>query len=115
MTMQKRTKQIIIRVTQDEFNRLNELKARPELARWIREEVLKPGNKKMEKVRHELPPDLIRTVAGIGNNLNQIARNINSIVKVGAMNQVDAITVITQLAATEQALNAVRNYLESRS
>ncbi|WP_239374193.1 plasmid mobilization relaxosome protein MobC [Snodgrassella gandavensis] len=60
------------------------------------------------KIRSEL----VRAVAGIGNNLNQIARNINGVVKVGALNQLDALTIITHLAATERALNAVRGYLE---
>ncbi|WP_194240686.1 plasmid mobilization relaxosome protein MobC [Snodgrassella sp. ESL0253] len=60
------------------------------------------------KIRSEL----IRAVAGIGNNLNQIARNINGVVKVGALNQLDALTIITHLAATDRALNVVRGYLE---
>ncbi|NUE66283.1 MobC family plasmid mobilization relaxosome protein [Snodgrassella sp. ESL0253] len=54
----------------------------------------------------------MRAVAGIGNNLNQIARNINGVVKVGALNQLDALTIITHLAATDRALNVVRGYLE---
>ncbi|WP_275415271.1 plasmid mobilization relaxosome protein MobC [Snodgrassella gandavensis] len=52
-------------------------------------------------------------MAGVGNNLNQIARNINGVVKVGAVNQLDVLTIITHLAATERVLNAVRGYLES--
>jgi hypothetical protein len=56
---------------------------------------------------------LVRAVAGIENNLNQIARNISGVVKVGALNQLDALTIIIYLAATERTFNAVRGYLES--
>ncbi|WP_239423682.1 MobC family plasmid mobilization relaxosome protein [Snodgrassella communis] len=85
MTKQKKDKQLIIRLTREEFD---DLQAR------------KTGS------------ELVTAVAGIGNNLNQIARNINGVVKVGALNSY-ALTIITHLAATERALNAVRGYLES--
>ncbi|PIT11038.1 hypothetical protein BGI30_04590 [Snodgrassella alvi] len=57
--------------------------------------------------------ELVRAVAGIENNLNQIARNISGVVEVGALNQLDVLTIIIYLAATERTFNAVHGYLES--
>jgi hypothetical protein len=57
--------------------------------------------------------ELVRAVAGIENNLNQIARNISGVVKVGALNQLDAFTIIYLSGATERTFNAVHGYLES--
>jgi hypothetical protein len=56
---------------------------------------------------------LVRAVAGIENNLNQIARNVSGVVEVGALNQLDAFTIIYLSGATERTFNAVHGYLES--
>lgn len=68
----KREQSIKIRVTQDEKDRLNELKTQDELASWMRELAL---NQKQIK---RADPDLVRAIGRIGSNLNQIAKHANS-------------------------------------
>ena len=67
-------------------------------------------------VKHQLPPELVRTLAGIGSNLNQIARQINTASKAGRGDALLVATeLLTQLTATERALNAVREVLRHDS
>lgn len=68
----KREQSIKIRVTQDEKDRLNELKTQDELAAWMRELAL---NQKQIK---RADPNLVRAIGRIGSNLNQIAKHANS-------------------------------------
>lgn len=69
---EKREQSIKIRVTQDEKDRLNELKTQDELAVWMRELAL---NQKQIK---RADPELVRAIGRIGSNLNQIAKHANS-------------------------------------
>jgi|TARA_B100001179_G_scaffold137058_2_gene98606 uncharacterized protein YpbB len=69
---EKREQSIKIRVTQDEKDRLNELKTQDELAAWMRELAL---NQKQIK---RADPNLVRAIGRIGSNLNQIAKHANS-------------------------------------
>lgn len=53
-------------------------------------------------------------MAGIGNNLNQISKNLNAAAKANELADIDVIALLTQLAATEQALTGLRAYLKPR-
>lgn len=106
----KRTKTVILRCTEEEHAQLLANKQRHELARWLRE--LGLGSKKSDVVKHQLPPDLVRIIAGIGGNLNQTSKNLNSLVKAGLFNRVDTIELMVQLVNTEKALRLVREYLD---
>ena len=76
MTAEKRTKQLIIRVSPTEFETLTRQKTHPNLARYIRERVLEDGKASDKKtVKFQFPPEVVRVLAGMGNNLNQIAKN----------------------------------------
>lgn len=68
----KREQSIKIRVTQDEKDRLNELKTQDELAAWMRELALN------QKPIKRADPDLVRAIGRIGSNLNQIAKHVNT-------------------------------------
>lgn len=73
--MGKRTKSIKIRVTENEISDLRARSTKPKLAEWMRELCLD------QEPRKEIPkadPELIRHLGMIGNNLNQIARKLNS-------------------------------------
>ena len=75
--MEKRTKEIKIRLTEAEHQRLLERCDRKHLAEWLR--VVGLGESRTAR-RRPLPtvdPTLLRQVSGIGNNLNQIARYLN--------------------------------------
>jgi len=109
---EKRTKWVKIRVTESELAELHANKGRAELARWLREMGLDVDNGKRQVVRHDLPPELVRVLAGIGGNLNQLARHVNTMAKAGTGDAtLVAVELMTQLTATERALNAVRDVL----
>ena len=112
----KRTKSIKIRVTESELEQLNANKGRAELARWLREIGLEGGGGCQQVVKHQLPPEVVRILAGIGGNLNQLARHINTEAKAGTRDmRVHSVERLAQLAATERALSAVREVLRRDS
>ncbi len=116
MATEKRTKSIKIRVTDAELEKLNANKGRAELARWLREVGLSGGVGRQDVVRHELPSEVVRVLAGIGGNLNQLARHINTEAKAGTLDlRLHAVELLTQLTATERALNAVRELIRRDS
>lgn len=109
----RRTESIKIRLTPAEHARLNEIKGRPELARWIRELALSGGGGKQEVITHVLSPDLVRVMAGIGNNLNQVAKVLNQQAKHSDLDlKKESLSLMLQLQATEQALNELREILK---
>jgi len=97
-----RTKSIKIRLTEGEHERLLSLCTLPELARWMRETCLGV------KGRADVPPPvvdpaLLRQLAGIGNNLNQIARVVNT-----KGQPIDRVQIVAGLAAVERQLAWLR-------
>ena len=67
-------------------------------------------------VKHQLPPEVVRILAGIGGNLNQLARHINTEAKAGSLDlRLHSVELLAQLAATERALSAVREVLRRDS
>lgn len=116
MTVRKRDKSIKIRVTDEELAKLNANKGRAELARWLREIGLEGGGGRQDIVKHQLPVESVRVLAGIGSNLNQIARHLNTTAKSQNASQlVDRLELIGQLKATQVALDSVREYLSRDS
>ncbi|MBO0145420.1 MobC family plasmid mobilization relaxosome protein [Agrobacterium sp. Ap1] len=53
----------------------------------------------------KVDPELVRAVARIGGNLNQIARWLNTAQSQGHVSPIDAIEVAAQLVAIERALS----------
>lgn len=53
----------------------------------------------------KVDPELVRAVARIGGNLNQIARWLNTAHAQGHLSAIDAITVAARLVAIERALS----------
>ncbi|WP_225884169.1 MobC family plasmid mobilization relaxosome protein [Rhizobium phaseoli] len=53
----------------------------------------------------KVDPELVRAVARIGGNLNQIARWLNAAQAQGQLSAIDAITVAARLVAIERALS----------
>lgn len=68
----KRTKEIKIRVNEEEHAKLNERKTQQSLATWIRDIAL--GATPIVRA----DPDLVRQLGRIGSNLNQIAKRVNT-------------------------------------
>jgi Bacterial mobilisation protein (MobC) len=76
MQKPKRTKSVKIRVSEDELSAMRERCDRPMLADWLRDFAL--GETKRRPVP-KADPELLRQLAAIGNNLNQLARWVNTI------------------------------------
>lgn len=64
-------------------------------------------------VKHSLPIELTRVISGIGNNLNQMARIMNQQAREDNLDlKQDALSIMLQLQATEEALNQLREFLK---
>ena len=68
--MEKRTKEIKIRLTETEHQRLLDRCDRTHLAEWLRQLGLGEHTSRKRRVP-DVAPELLRQVSGIGNNLNQ--------------------------------------------
>ncbi len=99
----KRTKTIKIRLFDHEFEQLNQLKTEDQLAKWMRETCLAKKTKRRNPPVN-VDPSLLRQLASIGNNLNQLARLANS----KGMATLDSIEIISVLREIKAELEALR-------
>ena len=102
----KRQKEIKIRLTDEEHQALLDRCTTPSLASWMRESCLNEKRTKQSKVI-EVDPKLLRQLAGIGNNLNQIARLVNQESKANSV--IDRIAIITALSGIERELQRLHD------
>jgi hypothetical protein len=103
----KRTKEIKIRLTPEEHEALLKRCTRPSLATWMRETCLEEKKTKQSKVI-EVDSRLLRQLAGIGNNLNQIAKLMN-IHHNSSDSRLDTITVLSALVSIERELQRLHD------
>lgn len=101
---QKRTKMLTLWVTPEEHERLLARCDSPRLATWMREVCLDEKPSRASKPLPTLAPELLRQLAGMGNNLNQIARRLNS----GQWSAHDRVQVVAALMALERELQLLR-------
>ena len=87
----KRTREITIRVTDDELQKLHDRKTDVTLAGWMRNLGLSITPIK------QADPNLVRTLGRIGSNLNQIAKHANT------HNELD-LRVLTEINAIRKVL-----------
>jgi hypothetical protein len=106
-----RTEVIKIRVTPEEKEKLRAISDRERitLARLIRDAVLEEAEKRSHArikkvIVHAADPELIRQVARIGNNINQIARALNMLVQVSGASSAEAIGLLSGLVSIERDL-----------
>jgi len=102
----KREKIIKIRVSPDELETLKWRSTKAQLAEWMREQCLNPDGDWVRQTKGPDPvdPALLRQLAGIGNNLNQVARRVNT----GEWGATDRVQIIAALAAVERELAELR-------
>ncbi|EPY7234519.1 TPA: MobC family plasmid mobilization relaxosome protein [Klebsiella pneumoniae] len=94
--MEKRTKEIKIRLTETEHQRLLDRCDRTHLAEWLRQLGLGEHTSRKRRVP-EVAPELLRQVSGIGNNLNQIARRLNQTDSLTPTERASLFVVLTSL------------------
>lgn len=102
----KRDKEIKLRVNADELAAIRERCDRTQLAEWLRELAL--GQRKRRPVP-KADPDLLRQLAAIGNNLNQVAKWCNDRRK-----PVDAVEVSAVLVAISREMEGLRRACENQ-
>ena len=108
---QLRTERINLRLTPQEHEKLSKKASEHNLpvAVFLRDRILElsPPVARL----HDLPkidPELIRTLSGIGNNINQIARLANS--QNASYNQVDIVSLRKSLALIAQTLGNIEQH-----
>lgn len=107
MNSGKRTKSIKIRVTEDELSALNALKSQAGfsmLAEYMRSISLN-FDVSAKQEYPKIDPALLRQVSGIGNNINQIARQVNA----SNLKPSDAAQIISYLSSIDRTLITIRD------
>ena len=100
-----REKIIKVRCTLEEYEALRHRCPKARLAEWMREHclALEGTRSRSQKVPAAVDPALLRQLTGLGNNLNQIARRINS----GQWTGMDRVHIVSALAGIERELAAL--------
>lgn len=101
MPQENRAKEIKIRLTEDEHQALLDRMEGNQLATWIRKTAL---SQKIAKPYKKADPKLLASLGRIGGNLNQIARQANTLDK-----DTDKLRVFAQLTVIREQLNEVLN------
>jgi hypothetical protein len=90
-------------VTEDEHRRLLERCDGRQLAAWMRQTCL--DEKPARAGTPSISPALLRQLAGMGNNLNQIARRVNA----GGGTGHDRVQIVAALMAIDAGLERLRH------
>ena len=91
-------------VTQDEHRQLLERCDGKQLAAWMRQTCLDTRPARSSRLP-SIDPVLLRQLAGMGNNLNQIARKVNG----GQWSGADRVQVVAMLMAIDAGLERLRS------
>lgn len=103
MSRIKRTKEIKIRLTPAEHDQLQEMKQGAELATWLRRLALNQPVKDKPKIKtvvHTADPELLRQIARIGANMNQIAYHANR-------GDISSARILLELATIREHLSRI--------
>ena len=100
-TQIKRNKEIKVRLTEAEHHALLERMTGGELATWIRNTCLdeKPNKKRNYKIAD---PQLLAALGRIGGNLNQIARQVNTV-----ESDIEKLRAFAELAIIREQLKGI--------
>jgi hypothetical protein len=104
----KRTINFNIRLTQSEYDQLQILAGGKRLASFIRDKCLLDMTNPTTEIVIKSDPRLLQQLARIGNNINQIAKNLNS--KTNAKNPIDLLSLSTQLQEIQNQLTQIRDH-----
>ncbi|EAW1022601.1 plasmid mobilization relaxosome protein MobC [Salmonella enterica] len=99
----KRNKMLTMWVTEDEHRRLLERCDGKQLAAWMRQTCLDEKPARAGRLP-SISPALLRQLAGMGNNLNQIARKVNA----GGAGH-DRVQIMAALMAIDAGLERLRH------
>lgn len=105
----KRSKMLTMWVTEDEHQRLLARCDGKQLAAWMRQLCLDERPSR----RHRLPtidPALLRQLAGMGNNLNQIARKVNG----GQFTAAERVQIVAALMSIDAGIERLRHQVREK-
>ncbi|MBS0907776.1 MobC family plasmid mobilization relaxosome protein [Pantoea dispersa] len=91
-------------VTQEEHRQLLERCDGKQLAAWMRQTCLDARPARSSRLP-SIEPALLRQLAGMGNNLNQIARKVNG----GQWSGADRVQVVAMLMVIDAGLERLRS------
>lgn len=97
-----RTKRVEIRLFEEEYNKLINDKDCAKLAEYVRKKAL-ANNYISNKKNTGIDNKTARVWAGIGNNINQLAKMLNTF-----KNNTDLLAVLIELNNIEQAFNTLK-------
>ena len=100
----KRDKMLTMWVTQEEHRQLLERCDGKQLAAWMRQTCLDARPARSSRLP-SIEPALLRQLAGMGNNLNQIARKVNG----GQWSGADRVQVVAMLMVIDAGLERLRS------
>lgn len=100
----KRTRFLGVRVTDAEYQQLLERCDGKQLAAWMRATCLDTRPARSSRLP-SIDPALLRQLAGMGNNLNQIARKVNA----GQWSGLERVQVLAALMAIDAGLERLRH------
>lgn len=111
----KRERILKIRLSDAEHERLTALANGRPLAEWLRDVGLS-GSGIVQRKRPPVPvptidPELLRQIVSIGNNLNQIARRLNS----DEWGVIDRVRILTALSAISRDLATLKSEAKNES
>ncbi|MFV4769242.1 MobC family plasmid mobilization relaxosome protein [Citrobacter portucalensis] len=95
---------LTMRVTEQEHQQLLDRCDGRQLAAWMRETCLDTRPARSSRLP-SIDPVLLRQLAGMGNNLNQIARKVNG----GQWSGADRVQVVAALMAIDAGLERLRH------
>lgn len=100
---EKRDIKITVRLSESEHEQLKR-KASGQVAVWLRELALDQQDKKPQKMP-VADPELVRHMARIGNNINQIAKVLNT-----DTSKIESLALLSQLGIVADEMVALRKY-----
>ncbi len=78
----------------------------------MRERVLEYGKASDKKtVKFQFPPEVVRVLAGMGNNRNHTDKALTTAAKAGTLGNVQALKSTSELGALDRSLNSLRDFL----
>lgn len=103
----KRIVNFNIRLSQSEHDQLKMLAGGKRLASFIRDKCLLNATDLTTEITLKADPKLLQQLARIGNNVNQIAKNLNS--QTNAKNTIDLLALSAQLQTIQDQLQLIRD------
>ena len=96
-------------VTEDEHRQLIERCDGKQLAAWMRQRCLDERPARRQRLP-SIDPALLRQLAGLGNNLNQVARKVNA----GQFSPAERVQIVATLMSIDAGIERLRHAVREK-